>query len=123
MIDLMGKPRRAHLQMLRSFTWADLFTFGNASCGKGSVFLCLSYLNEGQRGFLCAYSRRRLPLIPIERCRRFRSKPATPTGGIGATSDADLTPSGSCPFLNQGGRSRCQHRGYRCVKSAKSYVS
>ena len=54
MIDLMGKPRRAHLQMLRSFTWADLFTFGNASCGTVSVFLCLYYLTEGQRGFLWA---------------------------------------------------------------------
>ena len=50
----MGKPRRAHLQMLRSFTWADLFTFGNASCGTVSVFLCLYYLTEGQRGFLWA---------------------------------------------------------------------
>jgi CDP-alcohol phosphatidyltransferase len=50
----MGKPRRAHLQMLRSFTWADLFTFGNVSCGTVSLFLCLYYLTEGQRGFLWA---------------------------------------------------------------------
>jgi CDP-diacylglycerol---serine O-phosphatidyltransferase len=50
----MGKPRRAHFQMLRSFTWADLFTFGNVSCGTVSLFLCLYYLTEGQRGFLWA---------------------------------------------------------------------
>ncbi|MGH8066974.1 MAG: CDP-alcohol phosphatidyltransferase family protein [Candidatus Entotheonellia bacterium] len=50
----MGKPRRAHFQVLRSFTWADLFTFGNASCGMVSLFLCLYYLTEGQRGFLWA---------------------------------------------------------------------
>jgi CDP-diacylglycerol--serine O-phosphatidyltransferase len=48
----MGEPQRAHFQMLRSFTWADLFTFGNASCGMASLFLCLYYLTEGQRGFL-----------------------------------------------------------------------
>jgi phosphatidylserine synthase len=50
----MGKPWRAHFQMLRSFTWADLFTFGNASCGTVCEFLCLDYLTEGQRGFLWA---------------------------------------------------------------------
>jgi CDP-diacylglycerol--serine O-phosphatidyltransferase len=50
----MGKPRRVHFQMLRSFTRADLFTFGNASCGMVSLFLCLYYLTEGQRGFLWA---------------------------------------------------------------------
>ena len=48
----MGKPRPAHFRMLRSFTWADLFTFGNASCGTVSLFLCLYYLTEGQRGFI-----------------------------------------------------------------------
>jgi CDP-diacylglycerol--serine O-phosphatidyltransferase len=48
----MDKPRRAHFQMLRSFAWADLFTFGNASCGMLSLFLCLYYLTEGQRGFV-----------------------------------------------------------------------
>jgi CDP-diacylglycerol--serine O-phosphatidyltransferase len=38
--------------MLRSFSWADLLTFGNASCGMVSLFLCLYYLTEGQREFL-----------------------------------------------------------------------
>jgi len=45
---LMGKPRRTHFQMLRSFAWADLFTFGNACCGTVSLFLCLYYLTMGQ---------------------------------------------------------------------------
>jgi CDP-diacylglycerol--serine O-phosphatidyltransferase len=40
--------------MLRSFTWADLCTFGNASCGMVSVFCCLYYLVEGRRGWLWA---------------------------------------------------------------------
>jgi CDP-diacylglycerol--serine O-phosphatidyltransferase len=30
--------------MIRSYTWADLLTLGNASCGTISVFACLSYL-------------------------------------------------------------------------------
>jgi CDP-diacylglycerol--serine O-phosphatidyltransferase len=50
----MDEPRHTHFQMLRSFAWADIFTFGNASCGTVSVFLCLYYLTEGQRGFLWA---------------------------------------------------------------------
>lgn len=48
----MDKPRRVHFQMLRSFTWADLCTFGNASCGTLSVFLCLYHLTEGRRGYI-----------------------------------------------------------------------
>ena len=52
--DRTGEPRRTHFQMLRSFVWADLLTFGNASCGMVSLFLCLYYLTEGQRGFLWA---------------------------------------------------------------------
>jgi CDP-diacylglycerol--serine O-phosphatidyltransferase len=50
----MGEPRRTHFQMLRSFAWADLLTFGNACCGTVSLFLCLYYLTKGQRGFLWA---------------------------------------------------------------------
>jgi CDP-diacylglycerol---serine O-phosphatidyltransferase len=48
----MGEPQRMHFQMLRSFALADLCTFGNASCGTVSVFLCLHYLAEGQRRFI-----------------------------------------------------------------------
>lgn len=50
--DLTGAPRRPHFQMLRSFSWADLLTFGNASCGMVSLFLCLYYLTEGEGAFL-----------------------------------------------------------------------
>jgi CDP-diacylglycerol--serine O-phosphatidyltransferase len=46
------KPRKKHLSMLRSYTFADLFTLGNASCGAISIFLCLNYLVEGRRDFL-----------------------------------------------------------------------
>ena len=34
--------------MLRSYTQADLFTLGNASCGTISIFLCLNYTAEGR---------------------------------------------------------------------------
>src|SRR5262247_1828251 len=41
-------PRKQHLSMLRSYTVADLFTLGNASCGTISIFLCLNYIAEGR---------------------------------------------------------------------------
>ena len=34
--------------MFRSYTVADLFTLGNASCGTVSIFLCLNYIAEGR---------------------------------------------------------------------------
>jgi len=34
--------------MFRSYTVADLFTIGNASCGTISIFLCLNYIAEGR---------------------------------------------------------------------------
>ena len=40
-----------HLSMLRSYTVADLFTIGNASCGTISIFLCLNYVAEGRSRF------------------------------------------------------------------------
>ena len=30
--------------MIRSYTWADLLTLANASCGTLSMFACLSYI-------------------------------------------------------------------------------
>src|SRR5436190_9810674 len=39
-------PRKHHLSMLRSYTPADAFTLGNASCGTISIFLCLSYIAD-----------------------------------------------------------------------------
>jgi CDP-diacylglycerol--serine O-phosphatidyltransferase len=44
-------PRR-HLSMLRSYTWADLFTIGNAVCGSIAIFLCLDYLATDHRRLL-----------------------------------------------------------------------
>jgi len=45
-----------HLSMLRSYTVADFFTIGNASCGTISIFLCLSYLaGERHRFFGLAF--------------------------------------------------------------------
>jgi len=43
-----------HLSMLRSYTFADAFTIGNAACGTVSLFLCLDYLATGERRFLWA---------------------------------------------------------------------
>lgn len=40
--------------MLRSYTWADLLTILNASCGTISIFLCLDYMATGNRRFLWA---------------------------------------------------------------------
>jgi CDP-diacylglycerol--serine O-phosphatidyltransferase len=42
----MTQERKPHFTMIRSFTLADLFTFANAACGTGAIFLCLSYLEE-----------------------------------------------------------------------------
>src|SRR6267142_284570 len=42
---------KKHLSMLRSYTIADLFTIGNASCGTISIFLCLNYIAEGRDAF------------------------------------------------------------------------
>src|SRR6188472_1526582 len=44
--------RRRHLSMLRSYTWADGLTIGNAACGTIAVFLCLDYLATDSRRFL-----------------------------------------------------------------------
>jgi CDP-diacylglycerol--serine O-phosphatidyltransferase len=38
---------RPHLSMLRSYTWADALTIGNASCGTIALFLCLDYVETG----------------------------------------------------------------------------
>ena len=40
--------------MLRTYTWADLLTIANASCGTISIFLCLDYLATGRPRFLRA---------------------------------------------------------------------
>jgi CDP-diacylglycerol---serine O-phosphatidyltransferase len=40
------------LSMIRSYTWADLLTLGNASCGTITIFACLSYLAGDQKRWL-----------------------------------------------------------------------
>jgi CDP-diacylglycerol---serine O-phosphatidyltransferase len=47
---MTGKKRR--ISMIRSYTWADFLTIGNASCGTISIFLCLDYLATGTPRFL-----------------------------------------------------------------------
>jgi CDP-diacylglycerol--serine O-phosphatidyltransferase len=44
-------PRKKRFSMLRSYTTADLFTLGNASCGTISIFLSLNYIAEGRNRF------------------------------------------------------------------------
>src|SRR6187401_2097672 len=48
----MEKSKKRHLSMLRSYTTADLFTIGNATCGTLSIFLCLNFIAEGRNRFL-----------------------------------------------------------------------
>ena len=36
--------RHPPLSMIRSYTWADLLTLANASCGTVSIFMCLSFI-------------------------------------------------------------------------------
>ncbi len=47
----MLAPRKKHLTMLRSYTVADLFTLGNATCGTIAIFLCLNYIAEGRNQY------------------------------------------------------------------------
>jgi CDP-diacylglycerol--serine O-phosphatidyltransferase len=47
-----GVAPRRHLSMLRSYTWADVFTIGNAVCGSIAIFLCLDYLATDHRRLL-----------------------------------------------------------------------
>ncbi len=47
-------PDRRHLSMLRSYTWADALTIGNAACGTVSIFLCLDFLAELNPRYLWA---------------------------------------------------------------------
>jgi CDP-diacylglycerol--serine O-phosphatidyltransferase len=47
---MADKPR--HFSMLRSYTAADALTIGNAACGAICLFLCLNYLDTGNRRFM-----------------------------------------------------------------------
>ena len=48
----MTSPTNQRLSMIRSYTWADLLTLANASCGTVSVFACLSYIAGDQSRWL-----------------------------------------------------------------------
>jgi CDP-diacylglycerol---serine O-phosphatidyltransferase len=43
---------RRHMMMLPSYTAADAFTIGNASCGTIAIFLCLEYVDAHQQALL-----------------------------------------------------------------------
>src|SRR5512141_600108 len=43
-------PGERHFSMLRSFHVADGLTLCNATCGGGSVFAAMAFLQTGQRG-------------------------------------------------------------------------
>src|SRR5262245_64919023 len=45
---------RKHMTMLRSYTAADAFTIGNASCGTIAVFLCLEYMDGRNQALMWA---------------------------------------------------------------------
>lgn len=49
-----AKKKARRFSMLRTFVLADAFTFANASSGTGSIFLCLSYLEQHRVGLLWA---------------------------------------------------------------------
>jgi CDP-diacylglycerol--serine O-phosphatidyltransferase len=51
-VDERQEPRKRHVSMIRSYTWADLLTIGNASCGTIAIFLCLDYLATGTARYL-----------------------------------------------------------------------
>jgi CDP-diacylglycerol--serine O-phosphatidyltransferase len=45
-------PEKQQFSMIRSYTWADLLTLANASCGTITIFACLSYLARDQEDWL-----------------------------------------------------------------------
>ena len=50
-VGMMPKTN-PRLSMIRSYTWADLLTLANASCGTVSVFACLSFIAGDQSRWL-----------------------------------------------------------------------
>ena len=51
-----GDERAPRFSMLREFEVADVLTLGNAACGTTTLFLCMQFLAEGERGWLwCAF--------------------------------------------------------------------
>ena len=55
--------KQKRLSMIRSYTLADLFTLGNASCGTVTIFLCLGFIaNEKVAELWAAFL---LPLVAL----------------------------------------------------------
>jgi CDP-diacylglycerol--serine O-phosphatidyltransferase len=48
----MTPDPKGRLSMIRSYTWADLLTLANASCGTVTIFACLSYIAGEQSQWL-----------------------------------------------------------------------
>jgi CDP-diacylglycerol--serine O-phosphatidyltransferase len=48
------RTRLKHFSMIRGFHFADFFTFANAACGVGAVFLTMLYLQSGARAHFYA---------------------------------------------------------------------
>jgi CDP-diacylglycerol--serine O-phosphatidyltransferase len=46
--------KKQRLSMIRSYTLADLFTLGNASCGTLTIFLCLAFIADEKAAELWA---------------------------------------------------------------------
>ncbi len=46
------RPRRRRFQLMRELALADFITLGNAAAGTASIFLCLNYLDLGNRSWL-----------------------------------------------------------------------
>ena len=51
-----SQPRQGphRLSLIRSYTWADLLTLANASCGTLSMFACLSYIADDRSRHIAA---------------------------------------------------------------------
>jgi len=47
----MARPHK-RLSMVRSYTFADALTIGNASCGTIAIFLCLDYVATGSDRYM-----------------------------------------------------------------------
>jgi CDP-diacylglycerol---serine O-phosphatidyltransferase len=45
-------PRKKRFQLIRDFALADFITLGNAASGTAAIFLCLNYLDGGDRMWL-----------------------------------------------------------------------
>ena len=77
-----------HLSLLRSYTWADALTIGNAACGTIAIFLCLDYLAGEQTRYLwTAFFL--LPLALVWTCSTATSRGSIARASRGSGADLD----------------------------------